>query len=178
MHHGLQCSRPTQLNTLQRHMYLSGSSQLGLLIGSIFVPIEDLFMHWYCLVIDFGNWAVYHLDSYPEQLIVGDREKVMRDVLKKVYEVMTCNKYGPFGVYTPTDIPNWPFRRAHGIPNCNTSDSSAAWVISCLHLEGQFNQLDISGVLDDYTLRGETAVALAGGPFNELGLVVRLWAAQ
>ncbi|MED6213328.1 hypothetical protein PIB30_092063 [Stylosanthes scabra] len=126
--------------------------------------------------LDFGDRAAYHLDSYPEQLMVAERETVMRDVLKAVHDVMTSKKYEPFRVYTPSNLADWPLRRGQGIPNCKKSDNSEAWVISWLEPEGHFNPHEISGVLDDSTLRGKTTVSLAGSPFNSMGGLVRTWA--
>ncbi|MED6168805.1 hypothetical protein PIB30_014927 [Stylosanthes scabra] len=147
-------------------------------VNRIFIPIEDIFMHWYCMVVDFGDKAVYHLDSYPDAGMIPSREGLMREILVKIFQVMTCERYGPFCVYTPKDLADWPIRRGQGIPNYNTSDSSAAWVISWLHPLGNFNGFDISGVLDDSTIRGKTAISLAGGPFNAIGDMVISWAEQ
>ncbi|KAL4371224.1 hypothetical protein AHAS_Ahas06G0144400 [Arachis hypogaea] len=47
--------------------------------------------------------------------------------------MMTSSSYGPLRAFTPPDLGRWPIRRGNGVPNCNTSDSSSAWVISWLH---------------------------------------------
>ncbi|XP_057744010.1 uncharacterized protein LOC130961944 isoform X1 [Arachis stenosperma] len=147
-------------------------------LDHIFVLVEDIFMHWWCMVIDFPNQCAYLLDSWPEPNMVTDREKLMRTMLGRLHEVMTSPAYGPATVYTPSKLPDWPIRRGQGIPKCNTSNNSASWVISWLHPERNFNPLQISGVLDDYILRGNTAVLLAGGTFNAIGNLVRIWAAD
>ncbi|RYR18538.1 hypothetical protein Ahy_B03g063169 [Arachis hypogaea] len=144
----------------------------------IFIPIEDIFMHGYCMVVEFGEKTVYHMDSFPDVNMVSDREKLMERVLEMLYAMMSSPAFGPLRQYTPEDMGRWPIRRGNGIPNCNTSDSSAAWVIQWLHPEGSFNPYEISGVLEDSTLRGRTAVSIAGGPFNVISGLVRMWAAQ
>ncbi|XLQ99473.1 hypothetical protein S83_065672 [Arachis hypogaea] len=147
-------------------------------LNRIFIPIEDIFMHWYCMVVEFGEKTIYHLDSFPDVNMVSDREQLMERVLEMLYAMMFSPAFGPMRQYTPEDMGRWPIRRENEIPNCNTSDSSAAWVIQWLHPEGSFNPYEISGVLEDSTLRGRTAVSLAGGPFNAIGDLVRMWAAQ
>ncbi|XP_057726151.1 uncharacterized protein LOC130941608 [Arachis stenosperma] len=143
-------------------------------LNHIFVPIEDILGHWYCMVIDFVDKAAYHLDSYPDANMIPGREQLMKDILGRIHDLMTSPAYGPLKVNTHNNLRDWPIRRGQGIPNCNTSDSSGAWVISWLDPEGCFNSLDISGVLDDLTLRGRTAVSVVGGPFNAIGGLIRL----
>ncbi|RYR47029.1 hypothetical protein Ahy_A07g032934 [Arachis hypogaea] len=102
-------------------------------LNRIFIPIEDVFMHWYCMVVDFGEKIVYHLDSFSD--------------LKMLYAMMTSLTFGPLRQFIPEDMGRWPIRRGNEIPNCNNSDSSAAWVIQWLHPEGSFNLYEISGVV-------------------------------
>ncbi|KAL4322088.1 hypothetical protein AHAS_Ahas14G0175500 [Arachis hypogaea] len=47
----------------------------------IFIPIEDVFMHWYCMVVNFGEKTVYHLDSFSDVNMVSDREQLMERVV-------------------------------------------------------------------------------------------------
>ncbi|KAL4398654.1 hypothetical protein AHAS_Ahas01G0313500 [Arachis hypogaea] len=68
--------------------------------------------------------------------------------LGRIHDLMTSPVYAPLKVNTPNNLRVWPIRRGQGIPNCNTSDSSGAWVISCLDPKGCFNSLDISGVVN------------------------------
>ncbi|RYR08177.1 hypothetical protein Ahy_B05g075745 [Arachis hypogaea] len=146
------------------------------ILNQIFVPIEDILGQWYCMVVDFVDKAAYHLDSYSDANMIPGREQLMKDILGRIHDLMTSPVYGPLKVNTLNNLKDWPIRRGQGIPNCNTSDSSGVWVISWLDPEGCFNSLDISGVLDDSTLRGRTAVSVAVGPFNAIGGLIRLWA--
>ncbi|QHN81548.1 Ulp1 protease family, carboxy-terminal domain protein [Arachis hypogaea] len=145
-------------------------------LNRIFIPVKEIFFHWYCVVVDFADKMVYHLDSYPNSNKIADRESLIRNMVERLHDLMTYPDYGPLRAFTPTDLREWPIKQGQGIPNCNTS--AAAWVISWLDLEGRFNALEISGVLDDSTLKGRTAVSLAGGPFNAIGSLVRMWAKQ
>ncbi|QHO08423.1 Ulp1 protease family, carboxy-terminal domain protein [Arachis hypogaea] len=115
-------------------------------ISHIFIPIEDIFMHWYCMVVDFGDMTVYHLDSYPDPNMVHDREQLIRKIMGKLHEIMTSETYGHLRRYIPGDLADWPVRRGQGVPNCNTSDSPSSWVISWLNSNGKFNASNISGV--------------------------------
>ncbi|RYQ80108.1 hypothetical protein Ahy_Scaffold1g106736 [Arachis hypogaea] len=130
------------------------------------------------MVIDFGEKTVYHLNSFLDVNMVSDREQLMERMLEMLYAMMTSPAFGPLRQYTPDDMSRWPIRLGNGIPNCNTSDNSAAWVIQWLYHEGSFNPYEISGVLDDSTLRGRTAMSLVGGPFNAISGLVRMWADQ
>ncbi|XLR41042.1 hypothetical protein HN51_019222 [Arachis hypogaea] len=136
-------------------------------VSRIFIPIEDIFMHWYCMVVDFSDKCVYHLDSYPDPNMVHDREKVMRTLLVNLHEVTKSKCFGPCGIYIPSNFGTWPVR-----------DSSGAWVISWMDLEGRFNPLEISGVLEDSTIRGRKAISLAGCTFNVMGSLLRVRAAR
>ncbi|XLS91018.1 hypothetical protein HN51_067026 [Arachis hypogaea] len=147
-------------------------------ISHIFIPIEDIFMHWYCMVVDFGDMTVYHLDSYPDPNMVHDREQLIRKIMGKLHEIMTSETYGHLRRYIPGDLADWPVRRGQGVPNCNTSDSPSSWVISWLNSNGKFNASNISGVLEDSNIRGLTAISLVGGPFNTMASTVRIRARQ
>ncbi|QHN82940.1 Ulp1 protease family, carboxy-terminal domain protein [Arachis hypogaea] len=138
-------------------------------LNRIFIPVEDIFFHWYCIVVDFADKTVYHLDSYPDPNMIADRESLIRNMVERLHDLMTYPDYGPLRAFTPTDLRECPIRRGY---------SAAAWVISWLDPEGMFNALEISGVLDDSTLRGRTTVSLAGGPFNATGSLVKMWAKQ
>ncbi|RYR28953.1 hypothetical protein Ahy_B01g053182 [Arachis hypogaea] len=137
----------------------------------IFIPIEDIFMHWYCMVVEFGEKTVYHLDSFPDVNMVSDREQLMECVyvsdlrtmpqLEMLYAMMSSPAFGPLRQYTLEDMGRWPIRRGNGIPSCNTTCN-----------------LFCDWWLEDITLRGRTAVSLAGGPFNAIGGLVRMWAAK
>ncbi|KAL4343874.1 hypothetical protein AHAS_Ahas11G0122000 [Arachis hypogaea] len=88
---------------------------------AIFIPIEDIFMHWYCMVVEFGEKTVYHLDSFPDVNMVSDREQLMECVLEMLYAMMSSPAFGPLRQYTLEDMGRWPIRRGNGIPSCNTT---------------------------------------------------------
>ncbi|RYR03395.1 hypothetical protein Ahy_B06g082314 [Arachis hypogaea] len=138
--------------------------------------LAEIVISWLTLLI---KWH-YHLDSYPDPNMIVDRESLIcnmvGELVGRLHDLKTYPTYGPLRASTPTDLREWPIRRGQGIPNYNKSDSVAAWVISWLNPEGRFNALEISGVLDNLTLRGRTTISLAGGPFNAIGTLVRMWA--
>ena len=47
----------------------------------IYVPIEDLGGHWFLMVVASTEKALYHVDSFPEDLVVPDRHSRMRTVV-------------------------------------------------------------------------------------------------
>ncbi|RYR34963.1 hypothetical protein Ahy_A10g050032 [Arachis hypogaea] len=145
-------------------------------VNRIFIPIEDIFMHWYYMVVDFSDKCVYHLDSYPDPNMVHNREKVMHTLLVNLHEVTKSKCFEPYGLYTPSNFGTWPVPRGQGIPNCNTIDSSSAWVISWMDPEERFNPLEISGV--DSTIHRTTAISLAGCIFNVMESLLRVRAAR
>ncbi|MED6147606.1 hypothetical protein PIB30_045374 [Stylosanthes scabra] len=112
----------------------------------IFVPIEDIFGHWYYMVIDYAVKTAYHLDSYPDRNMVVDREKLME---------------------------KWCLMSHLKLLNlCVSSHNSGAWVIQWLEPHGNFKSLDISGVLDYSTLRWNGWSGFSRrGPFKLGGMV-------
>ncbi|KAL4276870.1 hypothetical protein AHAS_Ahas20G0250400 [Arachis hypogaea] len=109
------------------------------------------------------------LDGSPVIVAADTDDDNPAGQVERLHDLMTYPDYGPLRAFTPTDLRECPIRRGY---------SAAAWVISWLDPEGMFNALEISGVLDDSTLRGRTTVSLAGGPFNATGSLVKMWAKQ
>ncbi|RYR50918.1 hypothetical protein Ahy_A06g025943 [Arachis hypogaea] len=120
-------------------------------IRRIFIPIEDIFMHWYYMVVDYDMNTVYHLDSYPDPKMLG-----------KLHEMMTSSSYGPLRAFTPPDLGRWPIRRGNGVPN--------SLVL------GLFLGSILQPLVHQWSVRGTTTVSLVGGPFNAIGGLVRMWA--
>ncbi|RYR64253.1 hypothetical protein Ahy_A03g010379 [Arachis hypogaea] len=123
-----------------------------------FIPIEEIFMHWYCMVVDYDMNTVYHLDSYLDPKMVTESEnecQAFNRLLNQLGEAMGS----PITIQGYIHI-----------------DRFGAWVISWLHPKRSFNHLRISGVLEDPIVQGTTVVSLVGGPFNAIGGLVRMWA--
>ena len=47
----------------------------------IYVPVEDIWGHWFLMVVAFHEIAIYHVDSFPDVYIVPDCQAQIRVVV-------------------------------------------------------------------------------------------------
>ncbi|MED6127867.1 hypothetical protein PIB30_092196 [Stylosanthes scabra] len=142
-------------------------------VNLIFIPAEDLFRHWYCIVIDFGNKKAFLLDTWPDYKMQLERFALAKSLLVKLNEIIHGPLFAQVTTYSVPEIKDWEIEVVDGIPNCDDGECSPTWVISWLDPLGYFSSKGHSGVLQDDSIRARTAISLAGGPFNIYGRMLR-----
>ncbi|QHO34332.1 Ulp1 protease family, carboxy-terminal domain protein [Arachis hypogaea] len=67
---------------------------------------------------------------------------------------------------------NWPLYNARGIPDCNTSDNSAIWLLEWMAMEDMF-QPNLTARPPDSKIRMLAACTTLNGTHNEYNDMVR-----
>ncbi|XP_045800560.1 uncharacterized protein LOC123894574 [Trifolium pratense] len=143
----------------------------------IYIPMEDSCGHWFMMVIHLEKSKIFHLDSF----LVDDKTEGRRQQIRKIAIVLSSLLLLIYKADTSfcllPDFEKWEIVEPRGIPNVGNSENSGLWVAEWLNMEQSFNE-QMTGVLDDRTVRMKIALRLLTGPHNGLRRVLEMKAAD
>ncbi|KAF1864314.1 hypothetical protein Lal_00029472 [Lupinus albus] len=133
----------------------------------IYVPMVEDNVHWYLMVVDIDDYAIYKLDTWDMKTFRQRRHSDMLKMASIFDRVLNQPHYEMKMKYFPKNLSSWEIKNGEGIPNLWNSRNSATWVIQWLEMEDSFMST-IIGELHDETVRMKTAMKLVMHDMNKM----------
>ncbi|KAF1881708.1 hypothetical protein Lal_00032179 [Lupinus albus] len=133
----------------------------------IYVPMVEDNVHWYLMVVDIDDYAIYKLDTWDMKTFRQRRHSDMLKMASIFDRVLNQPHYEMKMKYFPKNLSSWEIKNGEGIPNLWNSRNSATWVIQWLEMEDSFMSTVI-GELHDETVRMKTAMKLVMHDMNKM----------
>ncbi|XLR39628.1 hypothetical protein HN51_017777 [Arachis hypogaea] len=135
-------------------------------IKLVYIPVKEKVGHWYLIVFSIVDKVTYYFDvlssKHGEEQMLQDM-KVIEQVL---VQIISSEDYVKHGMPGKDHFEKWDILRGYGLPQLESSENFACWVMQWLNMESHFTP-SVLGVLKNEKVRMSSTLKLVLSESNE-----------
>ncbi|XLR36504.1 hypothetical protein S83_064404 [Arachis hypogaea] len=132
----------------------------------VYIPVKEKVGHWYLIVFSIVDKVTYYFDVLSPKHGEEQRLQNMKVIEQVLVQIILSEDYVKHGMPGKDHFEKWDILRGYGLPQLESSENSACWVMQWLNMESHFTP-SVLGVLKDEKVRMSSTLKLVLSESNE-----------